>query len=175
MLVSFMTKISKETKIKAINEFLFRKRSVSMTNIAHKYGISKRSFQIMFSVYQRHGPTIFTNPPKITVDFRIQLVLWMIQSQASYTETAIQFGYLSVAQMYQWRKIYLQQGPDGLRSIEKGRPSMTKKKQIKAAKKSLKTKNKDRIAELEERVQELEIKNALLKELASMKKGGLLK
>ncbi|MCK8638508.1 hypothetical protein [Fructobacillus fructosus] len=52
---------------------------------------------------------------------------------------------------------------------------MNKNQQIKAAKKSLKTKNKDRIAELEERVQELEIKNALLKELASMKKDGLLK
>ena len=50
---------------------------------------------------------------------------------------------------------------------------MDKNKKIKAAKKSLKTVNKNRIAELEERVQELEIKNALLKELASMKKDGL--
>lgn len=170
-----MTKISKETKIKAINDFLSHKKSVSMTDMAHKYGISKRSFQIMVAAYQRHGPTIFTEPPKITADFRIHLVRWMVQNQASYTETAVHFGYLGLAQMYQWQKIYLQQGLDGLRSIEKGRSSMNKNKQIKAAKKSLKLTDKNRIAELEERVQELEIKNALLKELASMKKDGLLK
>lgn len=52
---------------------------------------------------------------------------------------------------------------------------MNKNKQIKAAKNSLKAADKKRIAELEERVQELEIKNALFKELASMKKDRLLK
>lgn len=170
-----MTKISKETKIKAINEYLLHRRKCSLAYVARRYGMSRTNFRTMVAAYEHHGPTIFTDSPKITADFRIQLVRWMIQNQASYIGTAAHFGFLGLGQITSWRKIYLQQGSDGLRSIEKGRPSMNKNKQIKAAKNSLKAADKKRIAELEERVQELEIKNALFKELASMKKDRLLK
>lgn len=162
-----MTKILTETKLQAINEWLSHQNSINA--IAKKYGIEKSKLRIMLAAYQHHGPKIFTNPPKITAEFRIRVARWMVQNHASYSQTAAHFGYLGVAQMYQWRKVYLQRGSDGLRSLQKGRPSMTKPKQSKTQS------DQEKIAELEERIQELEVKNALLKELASMKRNGLLK
>ena len=83
-----MTKISKETKIKAINEYLLHRRKCSLAYVAHRYGMSRTNFRTMVAAYEHHGPAIFTDSPKITADFRIQLVRWMIKNQASYIEIA---------------------------------------------------------------------------------------
>ncbi|PAK87367.1 transposase, partial [Lactococcus lactis] len=95
------------------------------------------------------GPNIILDPPQVTPDFRVALARWAITNNASYTQIAAKFGYLGTAQIYQWKKIYRNEGPNGLLSISKGR--------------------KPKMKQLEAENLELRIKNEALKLLASMK------
>ncbi|WP_248719793.1 helix-turn-helix domain-containing protein [Convivina intestini] len=162
-----MTKFSVETKLKAIEAY--QKNHLGYERIAHQFGINSSYFRRMLIAYQHHGCKIFEHPPKITAEFRIQLVQWMIRNNASYTETIAQFGYLGIVQMAQWRKIYLQAGTDGLRSVKKGKPTMPRK----MPKKDL-TPQEKRLAELEEENLKLRIQLAVSKKLASMEQEGTI-
>lgn len=159
-----MTKISKQTKLRAIHEYL--ESNLGLNKVARKYGISGPSFQMLLSAFHTHGPDILFTPPKIDTNFRIKVARWAIVNNASYTEVAAQFGYVRVQQIYNWGKIYSQQGPNGLMSIEKGRPPKKPKKTTKSIKPLTDTDN--RLAQLEAENLRLRIQNEALKLLASM-------
>lgn len=82
-----MTKISIETKIKAIEEYCTT--ASSLRGIARKYGIAKLDFQICVGIYARFGKEKLLNPPTATGDFRLNLVKWKQQNLASIPETCI--------------------------------------------------------------------------------------
>ncbi|KRN28923.1 hypothetical protein IV38_GL001133 [Lactobacillus selangorensis] len=163
-----MTKISKETKLKALIEYCEGKQS--LRGIGDKYGITLFNFRMLVAAYKTHGKSVLLDPPKVTPDFRIKLARWAITNHASYTEVAAEFGYLGIAQIKQWKEIYRNQGPNGLMSITKGRkPKMTKKTNKTPKNKQKLTPEQNRIKQLEDENLELRIKNEALKLLASKK------
>lgn len=164
-----MTKISKETKLKALLEYF--QGTQSLIGIARKYGVNKRVFGLLVAAYKTHSASVLFDPPKVTKDFRLKVARWAIINNASYTQVAAEFGYLGIAQIKQWKEIYRNQGPNGLMSITKGRkPKMNKKtNQIPKSKQEL-TPEQNRIKQLEDENLELRIKNEALKLLASKKR-----
>ncbi|WP_260356005.1 transposase [Lactiplantibacillus argentoratensis] len=169
--VFFMTKISKETKLRALTEY-FAGQGSSL-GIANKYQIAPKLFRMLVAAYRTHGANVLYNPPQVTPDFRIEVAHWSIINNASYTQVAAKFGYVGIPQIKQWKEIYRNQGPNGLMSISKGRkPQMTNKRKKPTKKRSTKKKlspEENRLKQLEAENLELRIKNEALKLLASMK------
>ena len=114
-----MTKISKQTKFKAVLEYI--SGDESKKDVAKRYGIHYMAFRRLLSAYKTHGSNVIFNPPKPTGTFRVELASWSIKNKASNTEVAAQFGYVGIVQIVQWKKIYSNLGPNGLLSIQKGR------------------------------------------------------
>lgn len=161
-----MTKISKQTKLKAILEY--HQGNSSKNQISRKYGIEKARFNLMCVAYEYFGSDFLLNPPKITSAFRIKIASWAIQNNASYRAVAAKFGYINVRQIQQWKEIYRTEGPNGLCLIQKGRKAtMTTKKKVN--KKKILSSTENRLKQLEAENLELRIKNEALKLLASMK------
>lgn len=166
-----MTKISKEIKLRALTEYFAGQAGLKA--IAEKYQISRRLFGMLVTAYRTHGSDVLFNPPQVTPEFRIEVAHWAIVNNASYTQVAAKFGYVGIAQVYQWKEIYRNQGPNGLMSISKGRkPKMTNKRKKPTKKRSTRKKlspEENRLKQLEAENLELRIKNEALKLLASMK------
>lgn len=128
------------------------------------------AFRMLLAAYKTHGSDVIFNPPKPTGTFRVELASWAIKNNASNTEVAAKFGYVGIAQIVQWKKIYSKLGPNGLLSIQKGRkPKMPKKKQKTQKQPSGLTKEENRLAQLEDQVLRLQIENEALKLLASIR------
>lgn len=68
----FITKISINTKVKAIQEYA--KGIDSLMSVAKKYGIARFDFQILVGIYARFGKEVLLHPPVVTGDFRVNLV-----------------------------------------------------------------------------------------------------
>ncbi|MRH32181.1 transposase, partial [Limosilactobacillus reuteri] len=95
-----MTKISVKTKLKAVEEYA--NGNVTLASVRHKYGIAEYDFQIWVGIYARFGKGPLLNQPKVTGDFRLNLVKWKQENLASISETCIHFGYRSPGSVYQW-------------------------------------------------------------------------
>ncbi|MDI6666113.1 helix-turn-helix domain-containing protein [Leuconostoc falkenbergense] len=157
-----MTKISKQTLLKAILEYTAG--TSGKLAISKKYGIAYMKLNMYIAAYQTHGSNVVFKPPKIDTAFRINVASWAISHNASYTQVAAKFGYTGLLQIQQWKHIYSQKGPNGLLSIKKGRnPKIPKKPANKLNDKD------NRLVQLEDEILRLQIENEALKLLASMK------
>lgn len=164
--VFFMTKHSKQTKIKALLEY--NQGELSKNQISKKYGLNQFPFRVMCAAYESFGTDFLLKPPKITGTFRIKIASWAIQNNASYVQVAKKFGYINKRQIQQWKEIYRTEGPNGLCLIQKGRKSTVTNKNKTNNKKVL-SPTENRLKQLEAENLELRIKNESLKLLASMK------
>ena len=162
--VLFMTKISKQIKLQAIQDYLSGKYSIR--GITARYGIANSVFRMLIAAYKSFGSDILFNPPKITPEFRIKVASWAIQNNASHSQVASKFGYTGIAQIVSWKKIYSQLGPNGLLSIQKGRSPRMPNKKPKQGKQL--TETEKHIAQLEDENLRLKIENEALKLLASI-------
>lgn len=99
-----MTKISKETKLRALIEYFTGTESKS--KIAARYDITLTLFKMLVSAYETYGSDVLFNPPQVNDDFKVKLTKWKIRNRASYTEVAAEFGYVGILQIQQWEKIY---------------------------------------------------------------------
>lgn len=115
-----LTKISTNTKLQAVNEYISGNSSYNV--VARKFDMNTQSLQVMVTAYRIHGTNIFFNKPIVTGPFRVKIVEWHLANNASLIQTAAQFGYLGTERIRQWTKIYSQTGRHGLLSIQKGRP-----------------------------------------------------
>lgn len=114
-----MTKISVNTKLKAVKEYA--NSNSSLTSVRHKYHLAKFDFQIWVGIYARFGEGPLLSPPKVTGDFRLNLVKWKQENLASISATCIHFGYRSPASVYQWERIYNKHGVQALLNLRRGR------------------------------------------------------
>lgn len=114
-----MTRISIKTKLKAVEEYA--NGSTNLAEVRTKYGIAKLDFRIWVGIYARFGKGPLLNPPKVTGDFRLNLVKWKQENLASISETCIHFGYRSPGSVYQWECLYNKQGPQALLGLRRGR------------------------------------------------------
>lgn len=115
----FMTKISVNTKLKAIKEYT--NGDASLASVRRKYGIAEFDFQIWVGIYARLGQGPLLNPPKVTGDFRLNLVKWKQEHLASISETCIHFGFRSPGSVYQWECLYNKRGPQALLELHQGK------------------------------------------------------
>lgn len=116
-----MTKISIETKLKAVETYA--NGNFSLTFVSHQYGIARLDFQIWVGIYARFGKGPLLSPPQVTGDFRLNLVKWKQENLASIPETCIHFGFRSPSSVFQWERRYNQCGPEALLALCRGRKS----------------------------------------------------
>jgi len=121
-----MTKISWDTKITAIEEYLTG--TTAKTAVAKKFGISTFLFQIMVGIYELYGRNGLMNPPEISGTFRIKLVKWKQSNNASIAEACIHFALMSPESVRKWERLYFQQGEQALVQLHKGRSKYGKRK-----------------------------------------------
>ena len=101
-----------------------------------------------------------------SVQFKLNAVQFMLETGASYLETAVQFHLNNPTLIERWLKAFREQGIEGLKPRSKGRPSMSKKpnKQKKKEEKKL-----TREEELERENELLRLENAYLKKLRAFR------
>lgn len=113
-----MTKISMETKIQAVEDYLLG--SESKLAITNRYGIARTLFDILVAIYEQHGRNGLLNPPSITGQLRVSLVQWKQTNHASMVETCAQFDVLSVEAIVRWERIYNLYGKQPLLEMRPG-------------------------------------------------------
>lgn len=121
-----MTKVSLEIKIKAVEEYLSGTEVKAV--VARKYDIGRMLFCVLVGIYEKHGRKGLLNFPLVTGKFRIKLVEWRQQHNASIVETCVQFAFRSPGSVQKWEKIYLNQGKGVLLEMHRGVKSNQKKR-----------------------------------------------
>ena len=102
-----------------------------------------------------------------SVQFKLDTIQFMLNTGASYQETADQFKLNNPSLITRWMKEFNEQGVEGLKPKPKGRPSMSKKPINKQTKKE--EKKLTREAELERENELLRLENAYLKKLRAFR------
>lgn len=97
--------------------------------------------------------------PTLSFDQRLDLIQ-MVESGESYKSVAFSAG-IQDDLLRKWHKVYMESGIDGLKSLKRGRPNMSAKKQKK-------DKNKSELEQLQEEVEYLRAENAYLKKLSAL-------
>ena len=100
--VLFMTKISKQIKLQAIQDYLSGK--YTMSGIISRYGIAKSVFRMLIAAYKSFGPDILFNPPAITPEFRIKVASWAIQNNASHSQVAASSAIQALPKLFRGKK-----------------------------------------------------------------------
>lgn len=158
-----MSKYTEEFKIKLVTEYL--NTNLGYKLLASKYGMPSSSpLKQWVRTYKSlgiEGLKRKSGKETYTVQFKLDTVKFMLETGASFQETANQFKMNNPALIYSWRKAFNEQGIEGLKLKLKRRPSMTKK-----PRKSKKSEEKDLTRE-----KALERENELLRlEVAYLKK-----
>lgn len=159
-----MAKYSEKFKLQVVQEYL--NGPLGQTSLAKKYAIpSKSTLQQWIKAYQEFGLEGLKKKEKketYSVQFKVDVLHFMKQTGASYSDTAITFGLNNLSLIAKWNRIFQDKGIEGLKPQPKGRPSMTKKRQSTPAKRSLQ--------ELERENELLKLENAYLKKLKAFQK-----
>ena len=163
---------SKETKLKAVTEYLSGKGS--QTEICAKYGIKARgALQEWILCYNsgkyfkertrsKRGITM-NKGRKTTQEERAEIVAFCIENSKDYGLTMAKYG-VSYQQIYSWVRKYEEKGVEGLtdrRGKAKPEDELTEADRLRMENKILQAKLKD-----------MEMENKLLKKLREVKGGG---
>ena len=156
-----MSKYSVELKLEIIKKYQSGK--YSSYDLEREYNISNRRILEWIHKYELHGTKglIKNQKSSYSGDFKKYVVEYMHANHLSGIETAEYFN-LGNTVLYQWERIYYEEGPDALYEERRGRK---KKMSSKPKKKEMKEETKeDLIAE----VQRLRAENAYLKKLRAL-------
>lgn len=158
-----MAKYNEDFKIKLVTEYLHGNLGYKL--LAKKYNMpSQTPLQDWVRAYKSQGVEGLKRRKRkeaYSVQFKLDTVQFMLETGASYQETADQFNLNNPALIHRWMKTFNEQGIEGLKPKSKGRPSMSKKPNKSNKKEGTKL----------GRVEELERENELLKlEVAYLKK-----
>ncbi|RDW16446.1 helix-turn-helix domain-containing protein [Oceanobacillus chungangensis] len=163
-----MAKYSEEFKIKLVTEYLHG--NLGYQSLSKKYNIPS-TFQLRNWVrsYKEQGMDGLKRKrtkKEYSVQFKLDAIQFMLETGASYLETAVQFDLNNPSLISRWLKTFREQGIEGLKQKTKGRPSMSKKPN-KAKKKE--EKKLTREEELERENELLRLENAYLKKLRAFR------
>ena len=160
----FMSKYSKQFKLKVVQEFL---KSGGLKRVGHLFEISHSDVRKWTLAYQAHGHSgLNPNFQHHSPQFKVQVLEYMAQHQISARPAAAHFGIGSMTTILQWQKLYNKGGITALEPKPKGRPSMSKRSEIAA----LLAKPSEQLTheELLRKAQYLEVENAYLKKLEAL-------
>lgn len=131
--------------------------------VRHKY--FRNQVRRWVKIFESMGESgLEHNRPTITVKQRIELFL-RVENGESYTNVANSVG-LQEGQLIKWHKIYLQNGMEGLQSLKRGRPKMSKKPKIEKSFDEMT--DKEKIKYYQKQLEYLEAENAYLKKLRAL-------
>src|SRR5699024_3913868 len=162
-----MAKYSGEFKIKFVTEYLYGNLGYKL--LAKKYNMpSQTPLQDWVRVYKTQGMKGLERrkvKEVYSVQFKLDAIQFMLETGASYQETAEQFRLNNPSLIHRWMKTFNEQGIEGLNPKSKGRPSMSKKPN----KKKNEEKKLTREEELERENELLRLENAYLKKLRAFR------
>lgn len=163
-----MAKYSEEFKLKLVTEYL--EGHLGYKSLAKKYNLpSKTPLQDWVRAYKTQGIEGIKRREinkAYSVQFKLDTILFMLETGASYQETAEQFKLNNPSLIHSWTKIFNEQGVDGLKPKLKGRPSMSKKPSKSEKKEEKKVTREE---ELERENELLRLENAYLKKLRAFR------
>lgn len=126
-----MAKYSEAFKIKLVTEYLHG--SLGYKRLVKKYNMpSQTPLQDWVRAYKSQGVKGLKHRKRketYSVQFKLDTVQFMLETGASYQETADQFKLNNPSLLHRWMKMFNEQGIEGLKPKSKGRPSMSKKKE----------------------------------------------
>ncbi|MGR3741616.1 IS3 family transposase [Companilactobacillus sp. DQM5] len=162
-----MVKYSKELKLKIVTEYL--NTSIGVSNLIKKYHITNDS--IVYTWIDRYkkfgldGLNILSPISTYDGSFKVNVLKWMKQNNASYPQTALHFNISNTGTIWQWQHKLDCEGIEVLYR-NKGRTKiMNSKKQSKQGK------EKTELEKLREKNELLEIENKYLKKLKGLSSG----
>ena len=164
-----MAKYSEEFKLKIVKEYLDGFLGYKL--LARKYNMpSPTPIQNWVNAYQKYGVEGITRKSSkkvYSVQFKLDVLHFKKQTGASYQDTAIEFKMNNPSLIANWQRIFLEEGVEGLKPKQKGRPSMSKKRNVKPVKQE---KKMSREEELERENELLRLEVAYLKKLKAFRR-----
>lgn len=163
-----MAKYSEEFKLKLVNAYL--NGNIGYNSLAKKYNMGSRTSIVQWvKAYKSQGIEGLRRrktKKEYPVQFKLDTLQFMLNTGASYLETADQFGLNNSSLIKRWTETFRVEGVEGLKPKAKGRPSMPKKT-------NNQMKNEDKKLTREERVERenelLRLENAYLKKLRAFR------
>ncbi|WP_416150808.1 transposase [Salipaludibacillus sp. HK11] len=163
-----MAKYSEEFKMKLVVEYL--DGNIGYGSLAKKYNMGSRTSIIewvnIFKSQGVEGLKRRKSKKEYSVQFKLDTIQFILDTGASYLETAVQFKLNNPSLIKRWMKTFREQGVEGLELKSKGWPSMSKKSNNKMKKEEKKV---TREAELERENERLRLENAYLKKLKAFR------
>ena len=123
-----MSKYSRYFKVNVINTYLSRQDS--QRQVANAFGICPRQLRDWLSIYDRYGAVALAPSQQhrdYSTDFKLAVLNYKHQHQASSTEVALHFQIPSSSTIWTWEQRYNQGGATALAN-RPGRPAMKKPK-----------------------------------------------
>jgi transposase len=168
-----MVKFDLDLKIKVLHQYF---NGVGSTTLARRFGIAKPGTVLLwvhrFEEYGLAGLRRRVILPKYSREFKLSVLNWMKQHQASTVETALQFDISAPSTVWNWAKVLARDGADGLIDRRERRNPMSKHKNAKPnSTASSNPANKTAEAELHQLKEEnllLRIENEYLKKLDAL-------
>ncbi len=160
----FLTKFTKEEKIKAVKRYL--EGNAGCHTIATEIGVHVSNLQYWVKKYQYHGELAFVKSyQKYTAQYKINVLNYMNEQGTSIFETAARFNLSTDSILWNWKNDFITQGMDALEPKKKGRQSMTKDKQPKVTKQ---VPTEGSVEALQAELERLRMENAYLKKLNAL-------
>ncbi len=163
-----MAKYNEVFKLKLVTEYLHGNLGYKL--LAKKYNMpSQTPLQDWVRAYNSQGIEGLKQRKMkevYSVQFKLDTIQFMLETGASYQETADQFRLNNPSLIYHWKETFNEQGIEGLKPKSKGRPSMSKKPNKQKKKEE---KNLTREEELERENELLRLENAYLKKLRAFR------
>ena len=163
-----MAKYNEEFKIKLVTEYLYGNLGYKL--LAKKYNLpSPTPSRNWVRAYKNQGLEGLKRrkvKEVYSVQFKLYTIQFILNTGASYLETAVQYNLNNPSLIARWMKVFHEQGVEGLNPKPKGRPSMSKQPN--------KTKKKEekkltREEELERENELLRLENTYLKKLRAFR------
>ena len=163
-----MAKYSEEFKIKLVTEYLYG--NLGYKSLTKKYNMPStsplRNWVRSYKVQGMEGLRRRKTNKEYSVQFKLNAVQFMLETGASYLETAVRFNLNNHSMIQRWLKAFHEQGIEGLKPRSKGRPSLSKKPN---KQKNKEEKKLTREEELERENELLRLENAYLKKLKAFR------
>ena len=163
-----MAKYSEEFKMKLVTEYL--DGNIGYGSLAKKYNMGSHTpIHGWVKAYESKGMDGLKRSKtkkEYSVQFKIDTIQFMLNTGASYLDTAIHFNLNTHSLIVRWMKEFRDHGIEGLKSKPKGRPSMSMKPN---KHKKMEEKKLTREEELERENELLRLENAYLKKLRAFR------
>lgn len=156
-------KYSKEFKLECVMKYKNREYIKDPPGVKH--GSFHQQIIKWIKIYDSMGEAgLDHGRPTIPIEKRIELFV-RVENGESYNSVATSAG-IQDSLLSKWHNIYRQEGIEGLKSLKRGKPKMSKKTQIEKSLDQMTPEEK--IKYYEERLEYLEAENAYLKKLRTL-------